>query len=131
MKLIKLCGAACLTVAIVLMTITSGCFSNTDAADPSVTPTPTVVKPSPKVESVIATTSGTQDAYYATLNIKVKNEGAEGTILVRGSVTQGAVTEQSEMPVFLKHNESHELKLTFPLVWGGGDFTSDVITIVP
>jgi len=83
------------------------------------------------VEKVVATTSGTEAAYFATLDISVKNNGAEGTILVIGSITQGGRTSQSEMPVFLKEGQSHELKLTYPLVWRGGDFTSNVQTIIP
>jgi hypothetical protein len=79
----------------------------------------------------VATTTGTQSAYYATLDIKVKNNGAEGVILVQAQVTQGGRTGSNEMPVFLKQNETHELKLTFPLVWEGGEFTSTVKTLVP
>jgi len=90
-----------------------------------------VVKPAPEVASVIATTSGTEAAYFATLDIKVKNSGAEGTILVKAALTQAGKSNTNEMPVFLKQNESHELKLTFPLVWQGGEFTSKVETIVP
>jgi hypothetical protein len=90
-----------------------------------------VVKPQPRVENVVATTSGSPSAYYATLDIKIKNVGAEGTVLVQAAVTQNGKTSSNEMPVFLKKNETHELKLTFPLVWQGGDFTSSVKTIVP
>jgi hypothetical protein len=35
------------------------------------------------------------------------------------------------MPVYLKQGETHELKLTFPLVWQGGDFTPNVQTVIP
>jgi hypothetical protein len=80
---------------------------------------------------VVASTSGVQGAYFATLDIKVKNTGAEGTILVQGAVTQAGNTVTREMEVFLKQGESHELKLTYPLVWQGGDFTSNVKAIVP
>ncbi len=126
----KIIIAVCLVMAAVLMLTTAGCFGNT-AAGSSGDTSPTVVQPQPRVEKVVATTSGTQSAYYATLDIKVKNDGAEGTVLVQASVTQGSKTSKNEMPVFLQHGESHELKLTFPLVWQGGDFTSDVKTIVP
>jgi len=79
----------------------------------------------------VATTSGTQSAYYATLDIQVKNEGAEGTVLVQASITQDEKTTSNEMPVYLAQNETHELKLTFPLEWEGGEFTSTVDAIVP
>lgn len=113
-----------------LMLFTTGCFSSNTGA----TPTPTgveAVKPKAKVEKVIATTSGTEDSYYATLDIRVKNEGAEGLILVIASVTQAGQTKQSQMPVYLKSGVSHELKMTFPLVWRGGEFTSNVQAILP
>jgi hypothetical protein len=107
-----------------------GCFSSSSSNSSEPTTT-AAVKPAPEVVKVIATTSGTQAAYYATLDIKVKNTGAEGTILVKATLTQNGKSSSNEMPVFLKQNESHELKLTFPLVWQGGDFTSNVETMVP
>jgi N-methylhydantoinase B/oxoprolinase/acetone carboxylase alpha subunit len=113
-----------------LMMLFSGCFTNTSSSTPT-TSSSEAIKPKPVVQKVVATTSGTEAAYFATLDISVKNEGAEGTILVIGSVTQGGRTAQNEMPVFLKEGQSHELKLTFPLVWKGGDFTSNVKTVVP
>ena len=111
------------------MVLAVGCSSGGGSSSESTTAT--VVKPQPQVESVVTTTSGTQSAYYATLDIKVKNNGAEGTILVQASVTQNGKTNQNEMPVFLKEGEEHELKLTFPLVWEGGNFTCAVLAIVP
>jgi hypothetical protein len=116
---------------VVLVFTCAGCFSNNTSTGTTSAAPSSVVKPKPQVEGVVATTSGTQTAYYATLDIKVKNVGAEGTILVQASITQGGRASANEMPVFLKQNETHELKLTFPLVWGGGEFTSNVVTIVP
>ncbi len=131
MKLTKIYGAVVLVIAVALMLITSSCFGGTGITGSSASATPTVVKPQPRVESVVATTSGTQNAYFATLDIKVKNDGAEGTILVQATVTQSGKNSQNEMPVFLKQGESHELKMTFPLVWQGGEFTSNVKTVIP
>jgi len=91
----------------------------------------TPVKPNPKVESVIETTSGTQNAYYATLDITVKNDGAEGTFLVVASVTQNGKTSRNEWPVYLKQGKSYEMKMTFPLTWKGGKWESNVQTVVP
>ena len=114
----------------VLMVMTfSGCTGQSQTTASSVSAQ--AVKPQPTVVNVVATTSGTETAYYATLDITVKNKGAEGTILVQATVTQNGKSSQNQMPVFLKQNETHELKLTYPLVWMGGDFTSDVKTIVP
>jgi hypothetical protein len=118
-------------IIVVLFSIT-GCFGVASGAGNSTgTPSPVVLMPKPVVGNVVATTSGTSSAYYATLDITVKNEGAEGLILVKASITQNGKTSQDEMPVFLKQGKSHELKMTFPLVWQGGSFTSDVLAVVP
>ena len=127
----RLIGVVVLVIAAALMLISTGCFGTSPANSSGTSATPTVVKPQPRVESVVATTSGTRTSYFATLAIKVKNEGAEGTILVIGSVTQAGKTSKNEMEVFLKQGESHELKLTYPLVWQGGDFTTSVQALVP
>jgi len=114
-----------------LMALSTGCFGSSMTNSSGTPATPALVKPQPRVENVGATTRGTKSSYYATLAIKVKNEGAEGTILVIGTVTQAGKSAQNDMEVFLKQGESHELKLTYPLVWQGGDFTTSVQAIVP
>jgi hypothetical protein len=131
MRYPKLLVAAVLVIAAALMIFSTSCFANTGLTGSAATTTPTVVTPNPRIEQVIATTSGTKSAYYATLDIKAKNEGAEGTILVIASVVQNGKTTTNEMEVFLKQGETHELKMTFPLVWQGGEFTSKVEAIVP
>jgi|WetSurMetagenome_2_1015567.scaffolds.fasta_scaffold241332_1 hypothetical protein len=131
MKRLNIFSAAILVIAVALMLITPGCFGSTGITGNSATTTPTMVKPQPRIANVVATTSGTKSAYYATLDIKVKNDGAEGIILVRATVTQSSKSSQNEMPVFLKQGEEHELKMTFPLVWEGGEFTSDVQAVIP
>jgi hypothetical protein len=127
----KILGLISVILVCLLVLFCAGCFSNNKTGGSATAAAADVVKPQPQVESVVATTSGTQSAYYATLDIKVKNVGAEGTILVQASIVQNGKTGSNEMPVFLKQNETHELKLTFPLVWQGGDFTSNVKTLVP
>ena len=131
MQRAKLFGAAILVIMAALMLVATSCFGGNSFSSGSSGGTPAVVNPQPVVESTVASTSGTQSAYYATLDIKVKNNGADGTILVLASVTQSGKTSQNEMPVFLKQNEEHELKMTFPLTWQGGDFTSSVQAILP
>jgi hypothetical protein len=118
-----------LCAGLISLAAISGCTGSGQSTSASVSAQ--AVKPQPAVVNVVATTSGTEAAYYATLDITVKNKGAEGTILVQATVTQNGKSSQNQMPVFLKQNETHELKLTYPLVWMGGDFTSDVKTIVP
>ena len=127
----RIIGVAVLVMAAALIMLSTGCFGTNPTNTTNSPATPTVVKPQPRVENVVATTSGTKNSYYATLAIKVKNEGAEGTILVIGTVTQAGKSAQNDMEVFLKQGESHELKLTYPLVWQGGDFTPSVQAIVP
>ena len=123
-------AAVMMIILTALMFVATGCFSNTGVSTPTATSTE-AVKPKPSIKNVVATTSGTESAYYVTLDIKVKNEGAEGTILVVGSVTQAGKTSQNQMPIFLKQGKEHELKLTFPLVWKGGDFEPNVQALVP
>ncbi len=130
MQYTKIFGMAALVIVTGLMLLTASCFGSGSIAGGS-TATPTPVKPQPKIESVVATTSGTESSYFATLDIKVKNNGADGTILVQASVTQAGITNQNKMPVYLKQGEDHELKMTFPLVWQGGDFTPNVQAVVP
>jgi hypothetical protein len=128
MKL-KISGAIIFIIVLIFMITAGGCFKESTSKTTSITTA--ALKPQPKVESVIATTSGTEAAYFTTLDIKVKNDGAEGTILVVAGVTQNGKSNQEKMPVFLQKGETHELKMTFPLVWQGGDFTPNVQTIVP
>jgi hypothetical protein len=126
----RLFGTIMVLVLIMLMVFTGGCF-NSIGGNGTATAITSSVKPVPVVQSVTATTSGTEGAYYAILDIKVKNTGAEGTILVIASVTQNQKTVQNEMPVYLMNGVTHELKMTFPLVWKGGEWTSEVHTILP
>jgi hypothetical protein len=130
MQRYRFLSAALFVLAAVLMLVVSGCF-NSSSNNGTATDSTSVVTPAPAVESVVATTSGTESAYYAILDIKVKNKGAEGTILVVASVTQSGRTVQNEMPVYLSQGETHELKLTFPLVWKGGEWKSSVHTQIP
>jgi hypothetical protein len=126
----KLFGAVLLVLLTLSTLLLSGCFG-TIGNGGTATDSTAVVKPNPVVESVVATTSGTESAYYAILDIKIKNRGAEGTLLVVASVTQSGKTVQDEMPVYLKQGKTHELKMTFPLTWKGGEWTSSVHTEVP
>ena len=77
-------------------------------------------KPKPTVVLVNATTAGVFDNYYAILNITVKNDGADGMVVVVGTVTQAAATNKAEIPVSLSSGETQTVKLVFPLKWMGG-----------
>ena len=88
-------------------------------------------KPKPTVVLVNATTAGVFDNYYAILNITVKNDGADGMVVVVGTVTQAGETNKAEIPVSLSSGETQTVKLVFPLKWMGGDWTPNVTTEVP
>lgn len=125
----KLFGAVILVVLAASMVLAIGCSSNSSSSSGSTTAT--VLKPEPQVESVVASTSGTQNAYYATVDIQVKNNGAAGVILVQASVTQSGKTSQGNTSVFLTKGQEGEAQLTFPLVWEGGNFSCTAVAIVP
>jgi hypothetical protein len=80
---------------------------------------------------VNATTTGIEDNYYAILNITAKNQGADGIIIVVGSITQAGQTQTNEIPVYLTSGSSQIVKLVFPLKWEGGAWTPSVQTEVP
>jgi subtilase family serine protease len=124
-------SAVILVMVAALMFVAAGCFGDSGYTSSSGNATPTMIKPQPRVELVTASTSGTEKAYYVTLAIKVKNNGAKGIVLVKASVTQDEETNEDQMEVFLKQGESHELEMTFPLIWEGGKFTTDVKAVVP
>jgi hypothetical protein len=75
MKRVIIIGAIMIMLG-TLLVVATGCFGNANAIgnNPTVTPG---LKPKPKILPVVMTTTGTANAYYTVLDIKV-NEGAEG-----------------------------------------------------
>ena len=124
---------AMVLLMITIMLVSTSCFGGASLAgdNSSGSSAPTVITPKPVVQSTVAATSGTAGGYYVTMDITVKNEGAEGTILVIANVTQAGKTATNEMPVFIKKGGTQELKMTFPLVWKGGDPTYTVQAVIP
>ena len=109
-------------------------FASSCGGSSSTTSTPTpaaAIKPEPVVEAVNAETSGMLDKYYAILDITVKNKGADGTVILVASITQGAQTLENEFPIYITHNAKQVVRLVFPLKWKGGDWTPNVRTQVP
>ena len=90
-----------------------------------------VVKPLPVVGTVTAATTGMFDNYYAIVEATVKNNGADGMVIVAGSITQGANTVKAELPTYITRNTTQTVKLVFPLKWKGGDWTPDVQAVLP
>jgi len=126
-----------LAVVIILIAIAAVMASACGGGGASTNPKPTAVtssnisKPSPAVLLVNATTAGVFDNYYAILNITAKNEGADGIIIVIGSITQTGQTQRNEIPVYLTSGSSQTVKLVFPIKWKGGDWAPTVQTEVP
>jgi len=108
-----------------------GSSASTNNPKPTAISSSDISKPSPTVLLVNATTAGVMDNYYAILNITAKNEGADGVVIVVGSITQAGVTQQNEIPIYLTSGSAQTVKLVFPLKWKGGDWTPSVQTEVP
>lgn len=131
-NLIRFCLLPPSILILAFFVVTFGsCSKANSLSSNSSAPSIAVVKPNPEIISIIASTNGVQDAYCVALDITIKNNGAEGTILVVANVAQAEKVEQSEMPVFIKSGQTQEIKMTFPLVWQGGDWTPSAKALVP
>ena len=104
--------AAILFSALGCSTATSGGSTQTPAE---------VTKVKPSVVSVNVVNTGTQDAYYAILDITIKNDGADGMVIVLGSIMQGTQTTTSELPTYITRNSEIVVRMVLPLKWGGGE----------
>ena len=125
---------AYILVLLITLSLLPGCglFSSSGSTNASGTPSPaTAIKPKPSVVDVQASTSGQLDYYYAILEIAIKNDGAEGTVLLYVTITQGTDVKTREVPVFLSKNARQALRLVFPLKWKGGEWTPTVKVEVP
>lgn len=120
-------------MALVIIIFASSC---TGTGKESNEPTPQaqateIIKPKPSVAAINASTTGMFDNYYAIVDVTIRNEGAEGMVIVIGSITQGSITKQNEFPLHVGQNASENVKFVFPLKWRGGDWTPKVETIIP
>ena len=126
---------AFILVLLITLALLPGCGlfgSANSGSNATGTPTPVIpVKPKPSVVDVTVSTSGQSDYYYAILDINVKNDGTEGTVLITTTVTQGTDIKTREVPVFLTKGEKQMVRLVFPLKWKGGDWTPSVKVEVP
>lgn len=130
MKCTRLLGVILLIlVAAVLASACGGGGASTEAQ--TTVPSAQINKPKPTVILVNATTAGVLDNYFAILDITVRNDGADGVIVVVGTVTQAGETKRNEIPVSLTKGATQTVKLVFPLKWRGGDWTPNVTTEVP
>jgi|WetSurMetagenome_2_1015567.scaffolds.fasta_scaffold670510_1 hypothetical protein len=131
MKKVKWYSVAAVILAVALVFLVSSCSTGSSSGNTPATPKLSV--PDPVVESVNAATSGMGDKYYAILDITVKNNGADGTVLVVAKITQAGLTQENEIPISINHNAKQTVKLVFPLQWKVNDWKStiDVKAIVP
>ena len=120
---------------LMVLSLLPGCglFSTgKSSGDTTGTPSPVgAMKPKPTIIDVSASTSGQLDYYYAILDINLKNDGAEGTVMVTATVAQGKENKTHEVPVSLAKDSKQPLRLVFPLKWKGGDWTPTVKVEVP
>jgi hypothetical protein len=130
MKRLMLAGIVLLiAIASVLASACGGASASSEAKTSVLSSQ--INKPKPTVLLVNATTAGVFDNYYAILNITAKNDGADGMVVVVGTITQGGETKKGEIPVYLSSGDAQTVKLVFPLKWMGGDWTPNVETRVP
>jgi hypothetical protein len=131
MKRLMLAGIVLLIAIASVLASACGGGANASSDDKTSVISSQINKPKPIVVLVNATTAGVFDNYYAILNITAKNDGADGMVVVVGTVTQAGETEKAEIPVSLSSGETQTVKLVFPLKWMGGDWTPNVTTEVP
>jgi hypothetical protein len=133
MRYTKFAGVITLIVLAAFLASACGGSSASTEAEPtkSYTQSSQISKPKPKVVLVNATTAGVFENYFAILDITAKNEGADGVVIIVGSITQGDDTKRNEMPVFLTKDEAQTIRLVFPIKWRGGEWTPSVETEVP
>lgn len=99
------------------------------------TPTPIVqasaIKPQPRVTGITASTAGFVDDYYVIVEAVVKNDGADGLVLVTADLAQGGATNTKQIPVSLTKGESQPIRFVFPVKWKGGEWTPSVRAEIP
>lgn len=136
---IRALRVASVSVLVLILLVASGCdsikgvFNSNDENTSTATapPVTSMPKPKPVVKTVEATTSGMDSHYYAILEITIENQGSDGTVIVRATLTQAGVTQTNDMITNLDKGKTQTLPLVFPLKWQGGDWTQTVDVIVP
>ena len=130
--------AALIGLAALVAIVGSACFGGGSSSE-AVNSTPTLprstsaepLKPKPVVLAVYANTAGLFENYNAILDITVSNEGADGMVLVVGSINQGSVNIKEDLPVYLASGATQTVKMVFPLKWRGGEWTPSVLAEIP
>jgi hypothetical protein len=117
-------GAASLA----LVLFSASCLNGATSSES--TTTTVVIQPKPSV-TFTAGTSGTQEKFFAILDISVRNDGADGVVIVKAIVTQGGQTQQAEQSMYITRNSKQPVRMVFPLIWKGGTWTPNVTAEVP
>lgn len=91
----------------------------------------TSIRSNPQVVGITASTVGFYEDYQVILDANIKNNGAEGVIIVIASVTQSGNTSTKQMPISLGKGESQVVRFIFPIKWKGGEWTPNVTTELP
>jgi len=128
----RLPDVAALVLVAAALFLASGCHGGSIPANPTQPTTVEVKTVKPSVESVEVVNTGTPDKYYAILDVTVRNDGADGMVIIVGSITQGTQTPiTSEIPVYLTGNSKQVIQIVLPLKWGGGQFTAKAEVHIP
>jgi hypothetical protein len=123
--------AAFIILAAILFSATA-CIGGSTTGSSTQTTTVEVTKVKPSVEKVDVVNTGTQDKYYAILNITVKNDGTGGMVIITGSITQGTQSPiTSEMSVYLTGDSKQVIPMVLPLKWGAGEPTAKAEVRIP
>ncbi|MBI4267670.1 MAG: hypothetical protein HY662_02680 [Chloroflexi bacterium] len=120
----RLLGTVVFLMLAVVLFFAITCSANLNA-EGAVKNAPSTSKPNPSVKSITTSTAGMGDNYYAIMEVAVKNEGAKGTVMVVGTITQGAQTIENSFPIEIKKNSEEVVTLVFKLKWMGGEFTAN------
>jgi hypothetical protein len=121
---------AFIVLAAVLFSALSCSGGSNTGTSTSTTVEVTDIKPS--IESVDVINTGTQDKYYAILDITVKNDGTDGMVIITGSVTQGTQPPvTSELPVYLVGKSKQVIRMVLPLKWGAGEPVAKAAVRIP
>jgi hypothetical protein len=90
-----------------------------------------IAKPKPVVVGIYATTTGMFDDYYAILDVTVRNEGADGMVILISSINQNNEKVTNELPTYLARNVSQTVRMVLPLTWRSGEWTPSAVVVIP
>jgi hypothetical protein len=90
-----------------------------------------IAKPKPVVVGINATTTGMFEDYYAILDVTVRNEGADGMIILISGINQANKNVTSELPTYLPRNVTQTVRMVLPLNWRSGDWTPSAVVEIP